>query len=1138
MRTALEYIKFLSSSMSWVSLGLLLVLPASAQQVVINEIMYHPASEDVREEYIELWNRGATNVNLTGWRLASGVDFAFPSNTILNAGAYLVVSAHKASFLAKYPFVPSARVVGDWVVMRTTNLIGNTVTNWANVLSNTRNTINLRNASDGLVDTVSYADEGDWAVRQRGFNDQGRRGWIWNKPHDGLGSSLELVNPDLPNEHGQNWKASDNPEGTPGELNSLFSANIAPMLLNVQHQPAVPRSTEPITITCRVINESAASLTVRLHWRVDALTPPLFTTNSMFDDGLHGDGLAGDGLYGATLTAKPNNAVIEYYVYASDAQGNERTWPAPAIGAPDDGSGGGQVVNALFQVDDDPLNQFGGTASMQPVYKFILTENERAELAGIPSTAPNTDAQMNATFISLDAQGLEVRYLCGIRNRGHGSRSANPPNYRVNFRSDQPWKGVTGMNFNSTRVHTQHFGSVLANKSGAVGGYSRAVQLRVNNLNRATSGAGGRVMFGSYAANEADNSDWAERHYPNDSGGNLYKVVRDIRPPNFDYRGTDPNFYRNTYFKQSNASEDNWMDMMTMLSVMGENSTTLYTPENVRQVINVEEWLTHIAVMNLFANGESGFNTGNNDDYYMYRGVNDPRFLLVFHDLDSILGQAESLPSNLDIFRSTCCPISGDTEGVWRSMNRFLHSPDIEPLYRATVQRLVDTTFSEVQYNTLIDQTLGDYVATATINAMKTWMNQRRASVQSQLGSPIIWNTNRPIASISGVPRATTPSRNATLTVGGNGITHYRYKLNNGAYTAETPVATPISLSNLPEGSTNTVFVIGRNASDVWQNIDAPTISRTWVVNTAWPTVRLDEILARNEAAVNHQNTFPDIVELYNEGAAPIDLSGMRLTDDPTNPNKFVFPVNTPLLGPGAYLRLYANDPDGTAGLHLGFSLDQNGEGVFLFHRISAGGALLDSVEFGLQLPDLSIARIGSGGTWWLASPAFGAVNTAQPLGDERNLRINEWLASGQSPFAEDFIELFNPNSAPVALGGMHLTDAPIGWANRHRIPDLSFMQAGAFTTFIADGNGGSADHVGFGLDSDQGEIALFSANLSLIDCVIYGPQRVGISQGRCPDGSATNKTLVLPTPGGGNACPVPPVPPVTVTLVKGTIRW
>ena len=42
--------------------------------VVINEIMYHPASEDDREEYIELLNRDTRPVNLKGWRLARGVN--------------------------------------------------------------------------------------------------------------------------------------------------------------------------------------------------------------------------------------------------------------------------------------------------------------------------------------------------------------------------------------------------------------------------------------------------------------------------------------------------------------------------------------------------------------------------------------------------------------------------------------------------------------------------------------------------------------------------------------------------------------------------------------------------------------------------------------------------------------------------------------------------------------------------------------------------------------------------------------------------------------------------------------------------------------------------------------------------------
>ena len=43
-------------------------------------------------------------------------------------------------------------------------------------------------------------------------------------------------------------------------------------------------------------------------------------------------------------------------------------------------------------------------------------------------------------------------------------------------------------------------------------------------------------------------------------------------------------------------------------------------------------------------------------------------------------------------------------------------------------------------------------------------------------------------------------------------------------------------------------------------------------------------------------------------------------------------------------------------------------------------------------------------------------------------------------------IELLNSSTAPVAIGGMYLTDTPIGWPKRHRIPDLSFIAAGGLS--------------------------------------------------------------------------------------------
>jgi hypothetical protein len=1080
-------------------------LDTNSSGVVISEIMYHPSSENVLEEYIELFNKGAGQVSLSGWQFSRGVGFAF-TNASIPAGGYLVVAANLAAFTSKYPGV--------------TNVVGG----WAGFLNNDGEDINLDDASGNRVDSVQYADEGNWAVRQRGLNDQGYRGWTWFAPHDGGGRSLELINPDLSNNSGQNWGASTNLQGTPGRANSIGRNNTAPFILDTTHFPTLPRSTDQVVISARIVDETPSGLTVNLQYRVASASPPAFSTLAMHDDGLAGDAVANDGLYSAQLPPQANNTVIEFYVEAADAQSNFRTWPGPVMGSADGGVGPtGQVANALFQVDDAV---YTGTA---PLYKMILTTAEYNELGAMLAAAPNSDAAMNVTFISIDGAETLRHYLCSVRNRGHGSRYGNPHNYRMGFRSDEPWKGLAALNLNARVTYAQHFGSTLAQKSGADGANSRAVQLRING----GVGPGGVPTYNHYAANEDLGGVWAGSHFPNDGGGNVYKVVRDIQPPNFNFRGTTPGAYQNTYFKESNVSEDDWTDIIAMLEVMGENQTNLFTLERARSVINIEQWLRHVAVMNLMGNNESGLNTGNNDDYFMYRGVKDPRFVLLYHDLDQIIGQGGSMPSNTDIFRATCCPISGDTEGIWRTMNWFMHQPDVEALYYRTLQDLLDTTFSQPEFDALIDQTLLSYVPAGTVGNMKTWMNQRRAYVQGVITGLVPPATNNPVATISGEPRSPSPVRTATLTVGGASITSYRYKLNSGAYSANTPIGTPISLSNLPQGSTNTVYVVGQNSGGIYQSTNAPTISKTWVVETNTPTVRLNEVLASNNGAVIHGGT-PDVIELFNDGTAAVNLGGLRLTDDKDVPGKFTFPST--VLGVGAYLVVYANNDDGSGGIHTGFTLDPDGDQVYLFDRATNGNVVLDSVKFGKQITDLSIGRTGAGGNWVLTTPTFGSANAAQALGDERNVKINEWLA--HSATVSDFVELYNPDILPVALGGLYLTDSPNGAPAMSRIHDLSFAGAGSFAVFTADGDGGKASHANFQLPSEQGQIALLSATLKVIDCIAYGPQQADVSQGKCPNGSATYNTFSVPTPGAPNSCPVVLPPPVTVTLLTISNVW
>ena len=319
-----------------------------AAGVVINEIMYHPASDSSQEEFIELLNAQAAPVNLSGWAFVNGVDFTFPAMT-LGPGRSLVVAADLGSFSAKYP--------------RVTNVIGG----WEGRLSNRGETIELADAQGNPIDRVRYADQGQWAVRTRGDEYEGHRGWVWRAEHDGDGRSLELINPALPNEHGQNWATSQVEEGTPGAANSVAASQTAPLVLDVAHQPTIPQSTDPVHVTARIVDESPSGVATTLHYRVNGQSD--FSAVIMWDDGNHGDGPAGDGVHAATIPALPDGSVVEFYIQAIDRGGNPRTWPAVAEG---NATGG----NALYQVLDSFDANAPWSAEDQPITFLIMTEAE------------------------------------------------------------------------------------------------------------------------------------------------------------------------------------------------------------------------------------------------------------------------------------------------------------------------------------------------------------------------------------------------------------------------------------------------------------------------------------------------------------------------------------------------------------------------------------------------------------------------------------------------------------------------------------------------------------------------------------------------------------------------------------------
>ncbi|MCC7375846.1 MAG: CotH kinase family protein [Verrucomicrobiales bacterium] len=79
--------------------------------------------------------------------------------------------------------------------------------------------------------------------------------------------------------------------------------------------------------------------------------------------------------------------------------------------------------------------------------------------------------------------------------------------------------------------------------------------------------------------------------------------------------------------------------------------------------------------------------------------------------------------------------------------------------------------------------------------------------------------------------------------------------------------------------------------------------------NNAAAALRINEIVASNQTGLRDESgQHPDWIELYNEGADAVDLTGWALSDDPRQPRRWVFQSGR--LAPGAFLVIYASGED------------------------------------------------------------------------------------------------------------------------------------------------------------------------------------------------------------------------------------
>jgi hypothetical protein len=237
-----------------------------------------------------------------------------------------------------------------------------------------------------------------------------------------------------------------------------------------------------------------------------------------------------------------------------------------------------------------------------------------------------------------------------------------------------------------------------------------------------------------------------------------------------------------------------------------------------------------------------------------------------------------------------------------------------------------------------------------------------------------------------------------------------------------------------------------------------------------------------------------------------------------SDPARWTVPQGT-TIGPGEHMIVWCDSSRSasvSAGpdLNTGFALDDHDGEVHLFN---SAGQVVDSVNYGRQLPDQSIGRLA--GEWKLLEwPTPGSTNAvAAVLGLVSAVRINEWLALPET--GADWFELYNTGPLPVDLGGSYLTDDPsVDSRTQYLVRPLTFIGRFNWVTWRAD-NTSPGDHrnTGFALDQLGETLRLYDSGLQLVDGVDFGVQTRGVSEGRAPDGGTEVTALSTPTPGSGN---------------------
>ena len=220
--------------------------------------------------------------------------------------------------------------------------------------------------------------------------------------------------------------------------------------------------------------------------------------------------------------------------------------------------------------------------------------------------------------------------------------------------------------------------------------------------------------------------------------------------------------------------------------------------------------------------------------------------------------------------------------------------------------------------------------------------------------------------------------------------------------------------------------------------------------------------------------------------------------------------------------------PGVVVGGYFGGSLDNGGERLAL---LDPAGNTVVSVTYN-DAPPWPAEADGGGASleiidpsgdpndpanWRASAVLYGTPGLANSAPPALSIVLNEIMAENTATTNNggaypDWVELYNAGAGSVSLTGWSLTDG--GNPRRFVFTNGPTLASGAYLVVWCDTNAAAPGlHTGFGLDRDGSGVFLYDANTNRVDAISFGPQLADVSIGRVFSGWG----LTGPTPGAAN---------------------